>query len=108
MEKVFKEKSKNIRVYIAIETITDPYEKNVVNKPLTDHVLVPLHRVMKEEEKKELLKKYNIKLRQLPKISSKDPVLKLLNDVKPGDVLEIERNSITAGKVNYYRVVLND
>ena len=34
MEKVFKEKSKNIRVYIAIETIVDPFEKNVVKNEL--------------------------------------------------------------------------
>lgn len=83
-------------------------EKKFLKKPIFEHVLVPKHRLMTDEEKQSLLKKYKIGLKQLPKISSNDPVLKLIKDFKSGDVLEIERNSLTAGKTKYYRVIRND
>jgi DNA-directed RNA polymerase subunit H len=72
------------------------------------HVLVPDHRILKSEEKKELLGKYDIKLKQLPRVSIKDPIVKTLTDAKPGDVVEIIRSSVTAGKAVYYRVIIND
>lgn len=75
---------------------------------IMDHDLVPTHRILNEEETQRLLDEYDIKLAQLPKISSKDPMVKLLKDAEPGSVLEIKRDSLTAGKTNYYRVVLND
>jgi DNA-directed RNA polymerase subunit H len=80
-------------------------EKKPTMKPIFEHVLVPKHRLMTDEEKQALLKKYKIGLNQLPRISSDDPVLKLIKDFKPGDILEIERDSITAGKTMYYRVI---
>jgi DNA-directed RNA polymerase subunit H len=83
-------------------------EDKPVKKPIFEHILVPKHRLMTDDEKSELLKKYKIGLNQLPKISSNDPVMKLIKDFKPGDILEIERESITAGKTKYYRVVKND
>lgn len=77
-------------------------------KTIMDHELVPPHRIMSKEETRELLEKYDITLGQLPKISSKDPMVKLLKEAEPGTVLEIKRDSLTAGRVNYYRVVLDD
>jgi DNA-directed RNA polymerase subunit H len=72
---------------------------------LFKHELVPEHRVLGEEEKKELLDRYNITLQQLPKILVVDPVVRFLG-AKPGDVLEITRRSPTAGETKYYRVVV--
>ncbi|MCW1296484.1 MAG: DNA-directed RNA polymerase subunit H [Candidatus Parvarchaeota archaeon] len=69
------------------------------------HIWVPKHRIMSEEEKEELLKKYNITLQQLPRILVNDPICKELK-AKVGDVIEIERDSPTAGKAMYYRVVV--
>ena len=43
---------------------------------------------------------------QLPKIYKKDPALRE-SDVKPGDIIEIERNSPTANKTKFYRVVVD-
>ncbi len=70
-----------------------------------DHVLVPKHRILSEEEKRSLLEKFNISEVQLPKILSTDPAVKALG-AKPGDVIEIERPSPTAGKTLYYRLVV--
>lgn len=71
------------------------------------HNLVPEHRILNDEEKQKLLNKFDIKLIQLPKINLKDPVVKLIK-AKVGDVLEIKRNSSTAGESNYYRVVISE
>ena len=60
---------------------------------------------MKDEEIKELLEKYKIKLSQLPKTIATDPVVKSLN-AKEGDVLKIIRKSHTAGISEYYRIVV--
>lgn len=67
--------------------------------------LSPQYRVMLKEEIDLLLSKYNISLKDLPKIKLNDPAVKLL-DAKEGDVLEIKRKSKTAGEYNYYRFVV--
>ncbi|MGC8533268.1 MAG: DNA-directed RNA polymerase subunit H [Candidatus Parvarchaeum sp.] len=67
--------------------------------------LSPQYRIMLKEELDKLLSKYNIVIKDLPKIKSNDPAVKLLN-AKEGDVLEIKRNSKTAGQYNYYRLVV--
>ncbi|PIN81065.1 DNA-directed RNA polymerase subunit H, partial [Candidatus Woesearchaeota archaeon CG10_big_fil_rev_8_21_14_0_10_30_7] len=45
-------------------------------------------------------------LKDLPKILVDDPMIQLLN-AKDGDVIKIERNSLTAGKTIFYRRVVN-
>jgi len=70
-----------------------------------EHELVPKHEILSEEEKKELLKKYNITEKQLPKILASDPVVKAIG-AKPGDVIRIIRNSPVAGRSIYYRIVV--
>lgn len=60
---------------------------------------------MNEKEKEELLKKYGITLRQLPRIPVSDPVVKLING-NPSDVVKIIRKSTTADETVYYRVIV--
>jgi len=72
---------------------------------ILEHELVPKHEILSEEEKKKLLQRYGIDESKLPKILSKDPVVKALK-AKPGDVLRITRKSITAGETVYYRIVV--
>ena len=71
------------------------------------HVLIPFHEKISEKEKKELLSRYNITFRELPKISPKDSALVGLN-AKKHDVIRITRNSPTAGKTYFYRGVSSD
>ena len=71
---------------------------------VTKHILVPKHELLTETEKEELLKRYGITIRQLPRILSSDPAIQHLN-AKVGDVIKIIRKSPTAGEVVYYRVV---
>ena len=41
---------------------------------IMNHDLVPLHQIITEKEKKDLLKKYKIEPNKLPKILDTDPV----------------------------------
>ena len=69
------------------------------------HQLVCKHSKASDSEKEALLKKYEIGTQDLPKILLKDSAIRYLNP-KAGDVIKIERKSKTAGKTNYYRVVI--
>ena len=70
-----------------------------------NHFLVPEHIMLSKEQAAELLKKYNLTLDLLPKISSKDAAIAEYNPVKD-EIIKIVRNSPTAGKTVYYRRVI--
>lgn len=69
---------------------------------LFQHVLVPTMAFATEEEKADLIEKYSIDLKQLPKILAEDPSAQLLG-AKVGDVVKIVRDSATAGAYTTYR-----
>jgi DNA-directed RNA polymerase subunit H (RpoH/RPB5) len=69
------------------------------------HILVPKHSKLNDSEKKKLLEEHHIEIKSLPKILKDDPAIEKLG-VKAGDVIKIERKSITAGTAIYYRVVI--
>ncbi|MBS3123810.1 DNA-directed RNA polymerase subunit H [Candidatus Woesearchaeota archaeon] len=69
------------------------------------HLLVPKHSKLNDKDKEAFLKKFNITIRELPKILQDDPALGKLN-AEIGDVIKIERKSRTAGESIYYRVVV--
>lgn len=73
---------------------------------VTQHILVPKHIKISETEKKALLERYHISVKELPKISKIDPAIEDLN-VKEGDVIKIIRKSPTAGEAVFYRWVIN-
>ena len=70
-----------------------------------EHMLVPEHTLLTEEEAAAVLKKYNITPGQLPKIKTSDVVVKQMG-AKPGDILKITRKSLTAGMAVAYRLVI--
>ncbi len=72
---------------------------------IKNHVLVPKHEKCSETEKKNVLSKYAAELKDFPKININDAALYNL-DVKPGDLVKITRESPTAGKAIFYRVVI--
>ena len=73
---------------------------------VTKHVLIPKHSKLSEKEKKELFERYNITIKELPRIKESDPAIASLK-VKPGDVVKIIRNSPTAGTAVFYRGVIH-
>ena len=80
--------------------MTDEVRFNVLN-----HVNVPLHVILPEDEVKDLLKRYNIVREMLPKIRNNDPACKVI-DAKPGNVVKVIRRSPTAGTAVAYRLVI--
>lgn len=73
---------------------------------ITNHKLVPEHIKLSEQEKDQLLNKYNISLKQMPTILDTDAAIKNLN-AKPGDIIMIKRKSQTTKESLFYRVVIN-
>ena len=70
------------------------------------HFLVPEHVKLTDEQKEEVLKKYNVSAGQLPRILIDDPAIVELN-LKSGDVIIIKRKSLITDEADYYRVVVN-
>lgn len=72
---------------------------------ITKSEFVPKHIIMNEDEKLQVLNQFKITIRQLPRISVNDPVIKQIGG-KIGDVVKIIRNSPVAGEFVYYRIVI--
>jgi DNA-directed RNA polymerase subunit H len=71
------------------------------------HILVPKHTKLSQKDTKDLFERLKITVKELPKISMKDPAIQNL-EVKPGDVIKVERASPTAGRTVYYRGVVGE
>ena len=76
---------------------------------ITSHRMAMPHRILKEEERTALFKKYNVTKpeEQLPWIDSQDTMVKWIG-AKPKDILEVTRHSDVAGPQLYYRYVVPD
>jgi len=72
---------------------------------VTEHIYVPEHRIVGEEEKEEILRRFNASPEQFPYILASDPVVREIG-AKPGDLIKIKRRSQTAGEYVYYRFVV--
>jgi DNA-directed RNA polymerase subunit H (RpoH/RPB5) len=71
---------------------------------ILEHVLVPPHRILTNDEILEVKKKYYIKNdTEFPEISRFDPVAQFIG-MRPGQICEIIRPSKTAIKSLYYRI----
>ena len=71
---------------------------------IQDHMLVPTHEIMTEDEIADEFSDVEYDFKNLPKIRLNDPVVKAI-DAKPGDILRITRESQTAGVFVTYRIV---
>jgi DNA-directed RNA polymerase I, II, and III subunit RPABC1 len=71
------------------------------------HSLVPNHKILSDQEKKDVFKKYNIQNeKQIPDISRFSPV-SLVIGLRPGELCEITRPSKTAIDTLFYRICSN-
>jgi len=76
-----------------------------------NHILVPEHQLMTDEQVEELLKRYGIKLEQLPKIRRDDAAIRALElrkgEILKGSVIKVIKFSETAGISVSYRLVID-
>jgi len=75
------------------------------NLNVLEHVMVPDHKIMGEDEVLELLARYNITTEQLPKIYHDDPAVREIG-ANADDVIRVVRTSHTAGRAEAYRLVI--
>jgi DNA-directed RNA polymerase subunit H (RpoH/RPB5) len=72
---------------------------------IVDHILVPKHIVLTQEESKFVLETYNAKKKDMPLISSTDPIARYYN-MKADDICKIERPSVMTCITPFYRIVV--
>jgi DNA-directed RNA polymerase subunit H (RpoH/RPB5) len=74
------------------------------------HGLVPEHRLVDKDKEEEILQTIDIDKQNLPKILKTDPVIqhmeKTHGDIEEGRIIEIRRDSPTAGVAKAYRLVI--
>ena len=76
-----------------------------------DHVFAPRHKLVSKTEKKRVFKVFGLNDEHvLPKILITDPMIQAMVkdgvNVQLGDLIEIERESLTSGVALYYREVV--
>ncbi len=73
---------------------------------ITKHNLVPNHVILSEQEKKDLIQKYNLKKEsQLPKMHRTDPIARYYG-LRKGNIVKVIRESVTDTKYVTYRIVV--
>jgi DNA-directed RNA polymerase subunit H (RpoH/RPB5) len=88
------------KIFIVIQPLKR-LQYNILN-----HVLVPPHRIMSNQEIIKIKERYNIMTdAQFPDISRFDPVAQAIG-IRPGQVCEIIRPSKTAISAPYYRICM--
>ncbi len=70
-----------------------------------EHKMVPNHEILNEEDLNKILSEYQVDKEQLPKIRISDPSAVSVK-AKVGEVVRITRDSQTAGKSYFYRLVI--
>ena len=98
----FTPAAKKMALISRVELVDDGY----ASFDLFEHELVPTHIIASEEEIQLVLDHYGIEKNQLPRIFRDDPAVRVLG-ARPGQVIRIERDSPTAGKSFYYRLVVD-
>jgi DNA-directed RNA polymerase subunit H (RpoH/RPB5) len=95
-EKTIKEKfGNNIEIFLEKELMIN----------IIDHIFVPKHILLNEEDCKKVLEDYYARKKDLPKILHTDPIMKYYN-AKIGQIVRIIRPSELSGEAIYYRLVI--
>ena len=87
--------------YEGAEVFTE--EEMMIN--IVEHVSVPKHVMLTEDEIKQFYEEFNTKKKGMPRILTGDPIARYYN-MKPNDVVKILRPSGASGVTPFYRLVV--
>ena len=73
---------------------------------ILNHSMVPKHKILREEEKDLVIKKFNIINDNIPEISRFEPVAQVIG-IRPGEYCQITRPSKTSITSEFYRICSN-
>jgi len=96
---------KSYNIINSYDSPTEVFKLRELMINIVDHILVPKHIVLTEEESKAVLEAYCARKRDMNLIKSNDPVAKYYN-MKPGEVVKIIRPSIMTSETFAYRLVI--
>lgn len=71
---------------------------------MIEHIAVPKHEILTDDEANYIIESYNTRKRDMPKILNTDAAARYYN-MQPGQICRILRPSETSGLVPYYRLV---
>jgi DNA-directed RNA polymerase subunit H len=75
-------------------------------KDLYSNILIPPHRLLSLTEKEKVMREYQVRSKEISRMDRTDFVCRYMG-FKVGDLIEIERPSVTSGISVAYRVVTN-
>lgn len=108
--KIIVIKSINMKLLYSIKNDpSHPHTEIFLEKELMiniiDHISVPKHSLLSDNELKNVLDSYHAKRREIPEILVTDPISRYFN-AKVGQLFRIIRPSETSGEAPYYRLVI--
>lgn len=101
VSKITPKAHKQFLAYENIEVFGD--DELLTNK--IDHIFVPKHIILTAEQQEQIRKEYEFKRNEISKIKQSDPIARYYN-LKVGQIIMIERPSITSGISINYRICI--
>lgn len=97
--------SKSEKILLSYQTDFEIFKFTELMICIVEHILVPKHMILSQDESNLVLQEYCARKRDMPFIMSNDPVARFYN-MKPGEICKIIRPSILTCDVPFYRIVI--
>ena len=97
--------SKSEKILLSYQTDFEIFKFTELMICIVEHILVPKHMILSQDETNQVLQEYCARKRDMPFIMSNDPVAKFYN-MKPGEICKIIRPSVLTCDVPFYRIVI--
>ena len=97
--------SKSEKILLSYQTDFEIFKFTELMICIVEHILVPKHMILSQDETNQVLQEYCARKRDMPFIMSNDPVARFYN-MKPGEICKIIRPSILTCDVPFYRIVI--